>query len=391
MGNEGSSRILEDQPLASVAKYIQSKDCKKIYLMLGAGVSTSAGIPDFRSPGTGLYANLARLKLPYPEAVFEIGFFRKNPIPFYTLARELMPGRFRPTITHSFVKVLADHGLLGMCFTQNIDTLERMAGVPKDLIVEAHGSFADQHCIDCHASYDTEKLKDQIKTGEIAKCKQCKGLVKPDIVFFGESLPPRFQKTVPLLRNADLLIVMGTSLTVHPFASLATMVPKSCPRVLINMDLVGNFGSRHDDVMALGKTDDMVRALCKELGWEKELEAAWKETENSVTELGGPPPATAESKVKKIADNIEQSLQDSDKKGEDDDVVREKGPTSYVEAENEEEGSKKVDEEVEKLASALETSLQVGGESSEAKTEPERVPDEKIAPTEEGEKTDGKL
>ena len=108
----------------------------------GAGISTSAGIPDFRSPDTGLYANLARLDLPYAEAVFDIGYFRKNPLPFYTLAQELYPGKYRPTITHSFINLLNKKGLLMQLFTQNIDCLEREAGVPDELIIEAHGSFA---------------------------------------------------------------------------------------------------------------------------------------------------------------------------------------------------------------------------------------------------------
>ena len=109
----------------------------------GAGISTSAGIPDFRSPETGLYANLERLNLPHPEAVFELSFFRENPLPFYTLAQELYPGKYRPTITHSFINLLHEKGLLLKLFTQNIDCLEREAGVPGDLIIEAHGSFAE--------------------------------------------------------------------------------------------------------------------------------------------------------------------------------------------------------------------------------------------------------
>ena len=76
------------------------------------------------------------------------------------------------------------------CFTQNIDTLERKAGVPAEKIVEAHGSFADQHCIDCGAAYPEDKRRDAISNKEIARCtkKKCNGLVKPDIVFFGESV-----------------------------------------------------------------------------------------------------------------------------------------------------------------------------------------------------------
>jgi NAD-dependent histone deacetylase SIR2 len=84
------------------------------------------------------------------------------------------------------------------------------------------------------------------------------------------------------MQSADLLIVMGTSLTVQPFASLAGMVKESCPRVLINLDHVGDFGSRADDVILLGKCDEIVMALSKELDWEKELLRLWEQTEASV-------------------------------------------------------------------------------------------------------------
>ena len=84
------------------------------------------------------------------------------------------------------------------------------------------------------------------------------------------------------MQSADLLIVIGTSLTVQPFASLAGMVKQSCPRVLINLDHVGDFGSRADDVILLGKCDEIVTELCKELGWEKELLRLWEQTEASV-------------------------------------------------------------------------------------------------------------
>src|ERR1700733_10156348 len=82
--------------------------------------------------------------------------------------------------------------------------------------------------------------------------------------------------------RADLLIVIGTSLTVHPFASLAGMVQKSCPRVLINIERVGNFGHKASDVVLLGKCDEIVRDLCAELGWGEELEKAWAETADGI-------------------------------------------------------------------------------------------------------------
>ncbi|KAJ7643792.1 Sir2 family histone deacetylase Hst2 [Roridomyces roridus] len=274
-----NAKVLKKQDIPSLAEYIASDKCKNIVLMLGAGVSTAAGIPDFRSPETGLYANLARLNLPYPEAVFEINFFRKNPVPFYTLAQELYPGKFRPTITHSFIRLLAKHGLLHTCFTQNIDVLERIAGVPDDKIIEAHGSFASQRCIDCHKPFDDDEMKRKILAKETPKCGKCGGLVKPDIVFFGESLPDEFIKAIPNVAKADLLIVMGTSLTVQPFAGLAERAGASCPRVLINLDRVGSIGRRPNDLVLLGKCDEVVSKLCRELGWEKELMDLWAKTE----------------------------------------------------------------------------------------------------------------
>ncbi|KAJ7367357.1 Sir2 family histone deacetylase Hst2 [Mycena albidolilacea] len=277
-------KVLKSRDLSGLADYIASDKCNNIVLMLGAGVSTSAGIPDFRSPETGLYANLARLRLPYPEAVFEINFFRENPEPFYTLAHELYPGKFRPTVTHSFIRLLAANGLLHTCFTQNIDTLERRAGVPDDKIIEAHGSFASQRCIDCQQPYDDAKMKRKILAKETPRCEtpKCGGLVKPDIVFFGESLPDEFIRAIPNVAKADLLIIMGTSLTVHPFAGLAERAPLACPRVLVNLDVVGSIGRRPNDLVLLGKCDEVVRALCEKLGWGEELEALWAKTEAKV-------------------------------------------------------------------------------------------------------------
>jgi NAD-dependent histone deacetylase SIR2 len=155
MGQENSSheqldpntppRTLVSRTLDGVADFLRAKGRrpKRIVVMTGAGISTSAGIPDFRSPDTGLYANLARLDLPYAEAVFDISYFRNNPDPFYVLAKELYPGKFYPTISHAFIALLEQKHMLQMLFTQNIDCLERKAGVPGEKIVEAHGCYAD--------------------------------------------------------------------------------------------------------------------------------------------------------------------------------------------------------------------------------------------------------
>ncbi|RDX42636.1 DHS-like NAD/FAD-binding domain-containing protein [Lentinus brumalis] len=278
---DGPTTILEGRDIASVAKYMKSPQCKQVFVILGAGVSTAAGIPDFRSPRTSKYAMLAKLNLPYPRAVFELNYFRFHPTPFYTLARELYPGRYRPTLTHTFVKLLSDRDLLHTCFTQNIDTLERQAGIPAEKLVEANGSFASQRCIDCKKEYDSARMREAIEKGEIVVCdkESCGGLVKPDIVFFGESMPEFLSQSIPKIGSADLLFVIGTSLTVQPFAKLASMAPESCPRVLINLDFAGDIGTRADDVLLLGRCDTIVRDLCRELGWEETLDSEWAKTE----------------------------------------------------------------------------------------------------------------
>lgn len=259
-----------------------------LHSQTGAGISTSAGIPDFRSPKTGLYANLARLNLPYAEAVFDISFFRKNPEPFYTLAQELYPGKYRPTVTHSFIRLLHDKGLLLKCFTQNIDCLEREAGVPGESMVEAHGSFARQSCIECKSPYPEEDIKQHISAGTIPHCQEptCDGLVKPEIVFFGEALPRDFFDNSDLPGEADLCIVMGTSLTVQPFASLPGACADGTPRLLINQERVGGLGGRSDDILLLGDCDQGVRKLAKAVGWEDELEELWAKTDPDYVESG---------------------------------------------------------------------------------------------------------
>lgn len=279
---------------------------------MGAGISTAAGIPDFRSPDTGIYANLAHLDLPDPEAVFDISYFRRDPRPFYALARELSPGRFRPTLAHSFIKLLYDKGRLLKHFSQNIDCLERRAGLPGEMIVEAHGSFATQHCIDCKAEYPEEEMKQAIEKGEVPYCHQCSGIVKPDIVFFGQSLPEDFFLNRTLPAAADLCIIMGTSLMVQPFASLAGFCKEGTPRVLINLDRVGGLGSRPDDVLLLGDCETGVREFAKALGWLEELEALWEET-NPDKHAREEETAPLQNRDERLEDEVERLTEEVDR------------------------------------------------------------------------------
>ncbi|CAO2626164.1 NAD-dependent protein deacetylase sirtuin-2, partial [Lemmus lemmus] len=236
-------RLLDDLSLEGVTRYMQSERCRKVICLVGAGISTSAGIPDFRSPTTGLYANLEKYHLPYPEAIFEISYFKKHPEPFFALAKELYPGQFKPTICHYFIRLLKEKGLLLRCYTQNIDTLERVAGLEPQDLVEAHGTFYTSHCVSssCRQEYSLSWMKGEALDTRLLSCPCAPLSVSTlDIVFFGENLPPRFFSCMQSdFSKVDLVIIMGTSLQVQPFASLISKAPLSTPRLLINKEKTG--------------------------------------------------------------------------------------------------------------------------------------------------------
>ncbi|XP_044523340.1 NAD-dependent protein deacetylase sirtuin-2 [Gracilinanus agilis] len=310
LGSEKREKLLDELSLEGVTRFIQSDRCQNIICMVGAGISTSAGIPDFRSPTTGLYSNLEKYNLPYPEAIFEINYFKKHPEPFFALARELYPGQFKPTVCHYFIRLLKEKGLLLRCYTQNIDTLERVAGLQPQDLVEAHGTFYTSHCVSshCRKEYSLGWMKDKIFSEVTPKCDKCQSLVKPDIVFFGETLPARFFSYMQSdFQKVDLLIIMGTSLQVQPFASLVSKAPLATPRLLINKEktgqrdpflgLMGMGGSMdfdsekaYRDVAWLGDCDQGCLALADLLGWKKELEALVKKEHAAIEAQAGASP-----------------------------------------------------------------------------------------------------
>ncbi|XP_014247091.1 NAD-dependent protein deacetylase Sirt2-like isoform X2 [Cimex lectularius] len=287
-----SSRTLEEQlaslkissvdestlsNLSSLAEKLKMNQFKNVVTLVGAGISTSAGIPDFRSPGTGLYDNLKKFNLPYSEAIFELDYFQEKPEPFFQLARDLMPGTFKPTKSHYFIKLLEEKGILLRHYTQNIDGLERLAGVSPEKMIEAHGTFYTSHCTNCSKEYSFDWMKNAISAKPVPLCEKCHHVVKPDIIFFGENLPVEFfvkaQKDFP---KCDLLIIMGSSLSVQPVASLVTRVGKKCPRLIINKGKVGeslgiSFKGSSKDIFLDGDCDASVVRLAKLAGWDADL------------------------------------------------------------------------------------------------------------------------
>ena len=283
---EPPEQVLTDVSVKGIAEFILSDKCNDIIVMTGAGISTAAGIPDFRSPGTGLYSQLEKYNLPYPQSIFELSYFKENPEPFFLLAKEMWPGNYKATISHYFIRLLEQKKLLLRSYTQNIDGLELVAGLSPDLLLPAHGTFHTSHCVECSKSHELEWIKEKVFAEEIPKCtdENCGGLVKPDIVFFGEALPEAFFVGMGTdFPKADLLIVMGSSLTVQPFCSLVDKVKDTVPRLLINRekvheDIVGvgygfDFDSdnKYRDVALLGDCDEGCLQLAELLGWKEEL------------------------------------------------------------------------------------------------------------------------
>jgi NAD+-dependent protein deacetylase SIR2 len=166
-----------------------------------------------------------------------------------------------------------------------------------------------------------------------------------------QQLPNEFALRIPDLESADLLIIIGTSLTVEPFARLATFVDETCPRLLLNLEAVGGIGKRPNDVLRLGHCDDSVRELCAELGWAEELEELWKSTEilgqgqgekeskapDSVEKKGGHIP----SKTEALAKHLEDALKISEPQ---DGAIQKSEKGEGAESSNVGKGAEKVDD-----------------------------------------------
>lgn len=262
------------------------RNCSRIIVLTGAGVSVSCGIPDFRSRD-GIYSRLAVdfPDLPDPQAMFDINYFSQDPRPFFKFAREIYPGQFKPSACHRFIKQIEDHGKLLRNYSQNIDTLEHVAGIKN--VIECHGSFSNASCTRCKHRVTAEEIREDIMQQKIPLCPKCfhsglsescsveggstdygslfnKGIMKPDIVFFGEGLPEAFHDAMAADKdNCDLLIVIGSSLKVRPVALIPNSIPAHIPQILINREPLPHL---RFDVELLGDGDVIISQLCQLLG-----------------------------------------------------------------------------------------------------------------------------
>ncbi|KAK2676190.1 hypothetical protein RAB80_008376 [Fusarium oxysporum f. sp. vasinfectum] len=262
-----------------------------IILITGAGISTSLGIPDFRSKGTGLYSKLEHLGLSDPQEVFDI---------------DILPSTDRYTPTHKFIAMLHEKGKLLTNYSQNIDNLEVKAGVPKDKLIQCHGSFGTATCVQCGYKCPGEAIFPEIKADKIPRCPRCiqtlrttggapkrkrsagtekkrrrwsadssdeseydipsAGVMKPDITFFGEALPDEFSRrlTEHDRDKVDLVIVIGTSLKVTPVSEIVSWLPAHIPQIYVSRQAVNHINF---DIDLLGDCDVVVSELCRRLRW----------------------------------------------------------------------------------------------------------------------------
>lgn len=215
---------MEDK-ISILKSFIQSSD--NIVFFGGAGVSTESGIPDFRSKD-GLYNQ--KYKYP-PEEILSHSFFMENTEEFYKFYKEKMNSlKYEPNIAHLKLAELEKKGKLKAVITQNIDGLHQKAGSQN--VLELHGSVLRNYCMKCGKFYNAEFV---FTSKEVPRC-SCGGVIKPDVVLYEEALNDEIlNKSISAIRDADLMIVAGTSLTVYPASGLINFYNGS-KLVLINRE-----------------------------------------------------------------------------------------------------------------------------------------------------------
>lgn len=223
------------------------KSSNNIVLFTGAGISVPSGIPDFRS-ANGIYNE--KYGMLSPEEIISHSFFMASPDIFYKFYKEKMVYQDAlPNPGHLYFKKLEDEGKIKAVITQNIDGLHQLAGNKN--VIEVHGSILRNHCMKCGKSYELKDLYNSL----VPRC-SCGGIIKPDVVLYEEPLDMNlFDEAIRYIRNADLLIIVGTSLVVAPASSLVTYF-RGRKIVVINKD---NRLSYYFDALVIN--DDIVNVV----------------------------------------------------------------------------------------------------------------------------------
>lgn len=244
-----------DTAAARLAQLI--REARSVVALTGAGISVPSGIPDFRSPGAGLWTNVD------PMEVAHIDVFERDPERFWQFYGQ----RFqtlehkRPNRAHQALAELERAGLLTAVITQNIDLLHARAGTRE--LIEVHGTIARSSCLRCGLRYPladvrTRQLAD---AGGVPRC-DCRNPLKPDVVLFGEYLPPdALARAEQLAAGADLMLCIGSSLEVYPVAQLPSMTLAAGGRIAILTQGATPFDSYASVRMAGDVVDELEAVL----------------------------------------------------------------------------------------------------------------------------------
>ena len=196
--------------------------------LTGAGHSTPSGVPDFRTPGSGMWEEVD------PMEVASLYSFRSQPKRFYEWVRPMVGviTNAEPNPGHLALAQLEAAGLLKAVITQNIDGLHQKAG--SHSVLEVHGHLREAACLDCYRVAPASDVLEVVLEGGVPLCPECGGVLKPNVVLFGEQLPADVViETMEHVRKADLMLVVGSSLLVMPVAHLPALVHKDGGRVII--------------------------------------------------------------------------------------------------------------------------------------------------------------
>jgi len=224
MENQSTDALIEQ-----VASLILESD--KTIIFSGAGISTESGIPDFRSPG-GIWEKFDPEDFTYQKFVADTRIRKKQ---WQLLVTGGLTSYAEPNPAHYAAGELHKMGKLDCVITQNVDNLHQRGGVPAEKIFELHGNMQWVVCLNCGQRYPIEQIKPRIDEGEEdPDCSTCRGVLKPDVVLFGESLPKDvFNQAVLHAGNCDLLIVVGSSLVVYPAALIPEHAVKAGAKLAI--------------------------------------------------------------------------------------------------------------------------------------------------------------
>lgn len=245
---------MEDEIARRAAAVVRTS--RRAVALTGAGISTPSGISDFRSPGSGLWNQVD------PERVASIQGFRRDPTAFYNwfgdTARQIYAAV--PNPAHRALAEMEARGILRAVVTQNIDGLHHRAGSRR--ILELHGHMLTASCLQCGHQVEAPPLLERYaREGLVPRCAQCGGLIKPDVVLFGEMLPSDvLAEAHQEIARCDLLLVVGSSLTVAPAADLPWLaVQARTPIIICNRERT--WADRYTDLILRADVAQSLPAL----------------------------------------------------------------------------------------------------------------------------------